>query len=298
VIPTTGTIRAAYYCLEHVDQAVRRNEVVALVSEAVRESLPFVHGLDLSLELGWLEQEDEMVLPARVRFRSPFDMLRAHLIARPPVWFFQTSAVGDELRLPRFMPPVEDTERLEVWGVVMRSADGTFRIPLGMATLWGEALRAARAAIPDRRTEVDDLKSRVLQAERARLRVAGCDDLAGLVSHVSLLSNRYGYHVRSYAGIGGQTWNAEDELHLHVGVATPSGDNLRTFLTRYEKDVGVADRNWVLALCPLVGGPQYLSRATFLSLGMPNDGAQARWVESELTVRRQTMERNPVAALG
>jgi hypothetical protein len=272
--------------------------VVALVAEREREALPFLEGLDLSLDLGWLEQaEEELVQPGRVRFRSPVDMLRAFLVARPPVWFFGTTTVNDELRLPSFVFPIEDAETLEVWGVIARQED-SLRIPPGMDGLWIEVLRAARASIPTRNDEgTVALQQRVMEAEQSRLRAAGRDDLARLVSRVSLLSNRYGYHIRSYAGAGGPSWSSEDELHLHVTAATPSGEKYRALLTRYEKDVGNIDRSWVLSLCGAEGTPQYVPRSTFLGIGMPADGTAARWTESEFSIGRRAVVGTPIAAL-
>lgn len=299
MIPNTGVVRAAFYCLSHVSAAVRKAEIVAMVAEREREreTLPFLEGLDLSLELGWLrESENEMVHPGVVRFRSPIEMLRAFLIARPQIWFIQTTTVANELRLPNFVMPEEDIGTLALWGLVERDGD-TIRIPPGMDLLWMEVLRAARAAIPRRSSDESiALQQRVVEAEQARLRDIGRDDLSRLVSRVSLLSNRYGYHVRSYTGVAGSTWTAEDEIHVHVTAALPSGGNYRALLTRYEKDVGTVDRHWLLALCG-TQGPQYVPRATFLGIGLPSDGTAARWTESEFSLARQGTVFTPLAAL-
>lgn len=301
-VPTPGIVRAAFLLGSSLTSPRPPGSLIAHVARLNAEAagaLPWKDGLEFAVEAGWLATSQEEVWPSKFLFFSPHDMLRAYLVARPAPWFLLARLEGDCLRLPPGYGdlPETDCDALVSWGVL--EADG-FTVPLGFVELWQEILSAADAIIGGRRVEDngwEDAEEAVVRAERERLISNGFERLASFVTRVSLISDRFGYDVRSYVGRS-QGSDAEQELHLEVKFSrAASTARFRCFLTRHEFRVGTEDSRWLMALCDSGLKPRFLPRKIFRALEFPIDGKAARWTDAELTLDLGAVVKAPDEAL-
>src|SRR5262249_42479394 len=150
------------------------------------------------------------------------------------------------------------------WGIL--DTDGT-TVPQLALPFWNQLLAAIQApGLTDSAPDNDGVEGEeaVVASEVARLQALARPDLAERVTRVSVVSDGFGYDVRSYFGTVGPLWSPEYELHIEVKsttVARSKTADFRLFLTRHEFEVSRRDGSWVLACwAPADGWPLYVSK--------------------------------------
>lgn len=213
--------------------------------------LPWDSALRALLDLGFARPDNDAICVARHlrRGHTVIDLLTAMLHARPPAWLLLGEIVDDEIRLRQPYGPIpeDDVAALQDWGLL--ELDGV-RVPSSAMSFWRQLLAAIQApGLTDRAPDNDgvDGEEAVVAAEMARLNAIGRQDLADRVIRVSLISDGFGYDVRSYFGTDSDAGNSDNELHIEVKsttVAVRRSQDFRMFLTRHEYEVSQRDNYW------------------------------------------------------
>jgi hypothetical protein len=287
-IPTPGIVRAGWYLLVELAERPRSTrEIVELASQLypfAAGRLPWEAALQLLVATGFTSrQNDSLYVNRRVgRGHSPVDLLTGVLLTRPPAWLLMAEVVEDALRLrkPYGSIPGDDAATLQDWGLLDSDCCS---VPASARSFWSQLLASIQApGLTDRAPDNDgvDGEEAVVASETQRLIALGRPDLAEDVSRVSVISDGYGYDVRSYFGIEGEDWAADDPLHIEVKSTTATirkVSEFRLYLTRHEFEVSRRDPSWVLACwAPQTGWPVYVARASLVPC-VPEDVARGRW---------------------
>jgi hypothetical protein len=230
------------------------------------------------------------------------DVLIAMVLARPPAWLLLGEIADGKLRLRQPYGPIpeDDAGALQDWGLL--ELDGS-TVPSAAAPFWSQLLAAIQApGLTDRAPDNDGVEGEeaVVASEMARLGAMGRQDLAEKVTRVSLVSDGFGYDVRSYFGVESDGWDSHDELHIEVKsttVAARRSQDFRLFLTRHEFEVSRRDRSWVLACwAPEAGWPLYVRRTSLVAC-VPTDVTRGRWHVALMGVALQHAAIVPITAI-
>jgi len=157
-------------------------------------------------------------------FRRAFVV--AVLCAAPPIWLGSAASAG---RLREELIPLGAMAAL-----IDLFPDDAVRGTVVAAAAWQR-----------RREQLAEIglkgECAVLDEIASLLRSRGREDLVGHVSHVSLLSDSFGYDIRTLTPDG-------RSLHIEVktsGLRAP----YRIHLTRHEAEVAASDDDWLLVIC-------------------------------------------------